>query len=119
MALNALDLIVEDVPGAAAFFRDALGLSVAQHDERFAEVDAGAVRIMLSPDAMVPIAPAVGVILHFEVEDVGQALERARAAGARVLLGPVRTDWGWESALVAGPGETVVDLYRPVAPEQA
>ena len=117
MALNALDLIVEDVPAAAAFFRDALGLSVAQHDERFAEVEAGALRIMLSPDAMVPVARAAGVILHFEVEDVGAAVERARGAGARVLLGPARTEWGWESALIAGPGETVVDLYRPLAAE--
>jgi predicted enzyme related to lactoylglutathione lyase len=117
MVLNALDLIVEDVPAAAAFFRDALGLGVAEHGERFAEVEAGPVRIMLSPDAMVPMARAAGVILHFEVEDVGVAVERARAAGARVLLGPMRTDWGWESALVAGPGETVVDLYRPLAAE--
>jgi predicted enzyme related to lactoylglutathione lyase len=114
LGLNALDLIVEDVPAAAAFFRDALGLGVAVHDDRFAEVEAGAVRIMLSPDALVPMARAAGVILHFQVEDVAAAVERARAEGARVLWGPARTDWGWESALIAGPGETVVDLYRPV-----
>ena len=49
---------------------------------------------MLSLDALVPVKHAAGVILHFEVDDVGQALERARSHGATVLLEPTRTDWG-------------------------
>ncbi len=68
--------------------------------------------IMLSPDALVPTRPAAGMILHFQVEDVAQSLERARGRGARVLLEPTRTDWGTESAMIAGPEEIVIDLYR-------
>jgi uncharacterized glyoxalase superfamily protein PhnB len=72
------------------------------------------VTIMLSPEAMVPMKPARGVILHFRVEDDSRALEKARSKGARVLMEPTQTDWGWESAMIAGPEDIVVDLYRPI-----
>jgi catechol 2,3-dioxygenase-like lactoylglutathione lyase family enzyme len=76
MELDRLDLIVSDVPGAAAFFADALGLRLTANEVRFAEVDVGAGRtIMLSRNAMVPTEPARGVILHFRVEDVHKAVE--------------------------------------------
>jgi len=114
MNLDHLDLIVRDVPGATAFFRDVLGLTVRVEDARFAEIDGGAVTIMLSPEALVPTRPAAGTILHFQVEDVTAAVERARSRGAKVLLEPTRTDWGWESAMIAGPEEVIIDLYRPL-----
>ncbi len=110
--LDNLDLIVQDVPSAAAFFRDVVGLTLRVSEERFAELDAGDVTIMLSPDALVPVKRAAGVILHFQVDDVGQALERDRSHGATVLLEPTRTDWGTESAMIAGPEDIVVDFYR-------
>ena len=93
-ALNKLDLVVSDVPAATEFFRDAVGLTVTFADERFAELDAGPVSIMLTPDAMVPTRPAAGTILHFQVDDVTQAVRRARRYGAEVLLAPTQTDWG-------------------------
>lgn len=111
-----LDLVVKDVPSAAAFFRDIVGLTLRVNEERFAELDAGSMTIMLTPDAMVPVKPAAGVILHFQVEDVGQALDAARTRGATVLLEPTRTDWGTESAMIAGPEEIVIDFYRWVEP---
>lgn len=114
MKLDHLDLIVSDVPGATAFFRDVLGLTVRVQDTRFAEIDAGPVTIMLNPEALVPTTPAAGTILHFQVEDVAAAIERARSRGAKVLLEPTRTDWGWESAMIAGPEESIIDLYRPL-----
>lgn len=116
MLLNQLDLIVQNVPEATAFFRDVLGLTVRFAEERFAELDAGGFTLMLSPDALVP-APtnAAGVILHFQVDEVAQALESARTHGAKVLLEPTLTGWGTESALIAGPEEVIIDLYRPVA----
>ncbi len=116
MRFDNLDLIVRDVPSAAAFFRDVLGVEPRVLDERYAELDSGAVTIMLSPDAMVPTKPARGVIVHFQVEDVARALETARGRGATVLMEPTRTAWGWESAMIAGPEEIVIDLYRPVGP---
>ena len=114
MKFDNLDLIVRDVPAAAAFFRDVLGLTPRVNEERFAELDSGAVTIMLSPEALVPTKPAAGLILHFQVEDVAAALDRARGRGVRVLLEPTRTPWGTESAMIAGPEEIVIDLYHPV-----
>ncbi|MCU0492176.1 MAG: VOC family protein [Chloroflexaceae bacterium] len=116
-SLNTIDLVVRDVPAAAAFFRDVVGLTLRFAEERFAELDGGGVTIMLTPDALVPTRPAAGIILHFQVDDVAAALEQARSQGAQVLRDPFTTDWGWESALIAGPEEVVVDLYRPVGTE--
>ncbi len=116
LRLNKLDLIVRDVPEATAFFRDVLGLEVHYAEERFAELDAGGgFVLMLSPDAMVPMQPAAGTILHFEVDNVLQTLQQARSKGAKVLLEPTRTDWGWESAMIAGPEGSVIDLYHPIS----
>ncbi len=116
MELDKIDLIVNDVPAASAFFADTLGLRLVISEDRFAEVDVGAGRtLMLSPDAMVPTEPARGVILHFRIDDVDEAVARARAHGATVLLEPMTTDWGWRSAMVAGPEGTMIDLYREAA----
>ena len=118
MHLNQLDVIVRDVPAATAFFRDVLGLTVRFAEERFADLDAGGgFTLMLSPDAMVPTSPAAGTILHFQVENVQEALEEARSRGATVLLEPTRTGWGTESAMIAGPEQVVIDLYRPLPSE--
>jgi predicted enzyme related to lactoylglutathione lyase len=119
MKLDNLDVIVKNVPAAAAFFRDVVGLTLRVNEERYAELDAGPVTLMLSPDAMVPMKQAAGVILHFQVEDVAQALEKARSKGAKVLLEVTRTDWGTESAMIAGPEDVVIDFYRWVGPHYA
>jgi predicted enzyme related to lactoylglutathione lyase len=114
---NNLDLIVRNVPAATAFFRNVVGLAVRVGEERFAELESGAATIMLTPDAMVPTEPARGVILHFEVDDVAAALAHARAQGAAVLLETTHTDWGTESAMIAGPEGIVVDFFRPISQE--
>lgn len=114
MNLDTIDLIVEDVPAATTFFREVLNLQVIVEDARFAELDGNGVKILLSPDALVPMRPAAGVILHLQVEDVPAAAATARDRGATILKDIFQTDWGWESILIAGPGEIVVDLYRPL-----
>ena len=111
-----LDLIVRDVAAAVDFFERVVGLEARIVDKNFAELESGEVTIMLSPTAMVPIRPASGIILHFQVDNVQKALERATAYGAVVLMEPMLTDWGTESLLIAGPEEIVIDLYRWIAP---
>lgn len=115
MSLRSLDLIVRDVPAAATFFREVLQLPLRASGERYAEVDTGGITIMLSPDALVPTEPARGLILHFEVSDVRSSVEQARERGAVVLRELTVTDWGWESALLQGPEDIVIDLFRVVA----
>lgn len=110
--LQSIDLIVADVPRAVAFFRDVVGAAVLQSYERFAELDAQSVKLLLSPDALVDVQPAQGVILHFEETDLDAAISRARSFGGAVLSGPLKTDWGTESVLVQGPEGVVVDFFR-------
>jgi len=109
---NQIDLIVQDVPKAAHFFRDIVGLTLRVDEPRFAEIDGNSITLMLSSEALIPMQPASGVILHVEVEDVVQALKHAQSAGATVLLERTKTDWGTESAMIAGPENIVIDFYR-------
>jgi len=112
--LNQIDVIVRDVPRAAAFFSEVLGLPLVVNEERFAQLESGPITIMLSPDALVPVEQARGIILHFQVEDVSQALEDARQKGAVVLREMELTPWGWESAMIRGPEEgIIIDFYLP------
>ncbi len=112
MKLNQLDLIVPDVPAATEFFVTTLGLEPVVAEERFAEFSIDGFTLMLSPDAMVPMEHARGTILHFEVDDVDAAVAKAVAGGAAILRDPAPTDWGTYSALLQGPAESVIDLYR-------
>lgn len=115
-SLPSIDLIVSDVPRATAFFRDVVGLVVLQEFDRFAELDAGNLHLFLSPDALVPVAPAAGLILHFSEPDLAAAVHRAATFGAPVYKGPLTTDWGVESVLIQGPAGIVIDFQRPVPP---
>lgn len=112
--LRSVDLIVPNVREAAIFLENAFGLTASVVEDRFAELDAGSITLMLSPDAMVATEPVRGVILHLEVPDVEAAAARAKAAGAVVVQDIVTTDWGTESVMFAGPADLLVDCYRKV-----
>lgn len=112
MAVTAIDIQVDDVPAATRLLTRAYAWTVLNDGQDFGELDAGGIRIMLSRDAMVPWGKADGVILHHYVEDVPTAVERAVAAGAELLAGPLRTDWGTEAAYLKGPGGLIVDVCR-------
>lgn len=111
-SLQSIDLIVTDVPRAVAFFRDVVGAAVLQSYARFAELETQSIKLLLSPDALTPMPPAQGVILHFEEGDLSAAITRTRSFGGAVLSGPLKTDWGTESVLVQGPEGVVVDFFR-------
>jgi predicted enzyme related to lactoylglutathione lyase len=119
MAVTAIDLQVDDVSAAVKLLSNAYGWKVTSDDPGFGELMAGDLRIMLSVDAMVPWGSTDGVILHEYVDDVPAAVERAVAAGAELLLGPLTTDWGTEAAYLRGPGNLVVDLCKDAAPADA
>lgn len=114
VAVSAIDIQVDDVPAATRLLSQAYGWRVTSDGENFGELDAGGLRVMLSRDAMVPWGSTDGVILHHYVDDVAAAVATAVAAGAELLRGPVRTDWGTEAAYLRGPGRLVVDVCRDV-----
>ncbi len=114
MAVQAIDLQVDDVSIATKLLARAYGWRVLSDHDNFGELDAGGLRVMLSRDAMVPWGKLEGVIIHQSVDDVPDAVARALAAGAELLLGPLTTDWGTEAAYLKGPGQLVVDVFRDV-----
>jgi uncharacterized glyoxalase superfamily protein PhnB len=112
MKFDAIDLIVQDVPAAAQFFRDIVGLILIANEEQFAEIKTDTMTIMLSPTAMIPINNAAGIILHFQVDDVRATVERAHRQGSEILMPPTQTEWGTESAMIAGQEGIVIDFCR-------
>lgn len=114
MAVQAIDLQVDDVTAATTMLSTAYGWRVLADDPNFGELDAGGLRVMLSRDAMVPWGKLDGLILHHYVDDVDEAVRRAVSAGMELLAGPLKTDWGTEAAYLRGPGQLVVDVCRDV-----
>ncbi|MFC0674408.1 VOC family protein [Brachybacterium hainanense] len=114
MAVQAIDLQVDDVPAATRMLSAAYGWRIVADDPNFGELDAGGLRVMLSREAMVPWGALDGLILHEYVEDVEASARRAVDAGAELLSGPLTTDWGTEAAYLRGPGGLIVDLCRDV-----
>jgi catechol 2,3-dioxygenase-like lactoylglutathione lyase family enzyme len=122
-------LVCRDIPAGVAFFRDVLALPVRQRGPHYAEIDLGDRTAGLTPPpeaadtdesdpnrqsvlARIPSQRTRGVILQVRVDDVVAALEEARSRGAIVLMDRVITEWGTESAFVAGPDDVVVEIYR-------
>lgn len=113
MQENHLTLVCEDVAAGTSFFRDTLSLPVRQRDADHVEIELGHRTATLTAQPAGPVtsrgrAPIVDV----EVPDLWAALREVRRHGATVLLEPVITDWGTESAFVAGPDGLVVELFR-------
>jgi predicted enzyme related to lactoylglutathione lyase len=112
VGVTAIDVQVDDVSAATRLLSKAYGWRVTADDPNFGELDADGLRIMLSRDAMVPWGTTDGIIPHHYVDDVAAAVARAVAAGAQLLAGPLKTDWGTEAAYLKGPGGLIVDVCR-------
>lgn len=112
--LNTIGLIVSDVPAAATFFREIVGLQQAIDNPNFAQFTSNNLAIMLTRSAEVPTGKADGVILHILVDDVEDALQNALSRGATILQELNETEWWTESAMIAGPDGIVIDFYKPI-----
>ena len=123
--LHQTFLMVSDIDRSTAFYRDALGLEVAERGERSTAFETGEAELMLEQDfseeelaAFGLIPPGEqrgdGVIVVVEVEDVEAVHEQAVAAGADVVMEPTEVDWGREMFLVRDPDGYVLELSRPV-----
>jgi catechol 2,3-dioxygenase-like lactoylglutathione lyase family enzyme len=109
-----INLVCHDVAAGATFFQDILALPVRQRGPRYAEVDLGRLTASLTPAPATP-SPGPrppGVVLPLEVGDVDAAVLEVRRRGATVLLETVLTEWGTESAFIAGPDDMIIELYR-------
>jgi predicted enzyme related to lactoylglutathione lyase len=110
MSVEAISIVVPDVPEAARFLASAFGWKLGDVFDNFAEVDTGKLRLWLSGNAAVETGAVDGLTLHHVVDDVDAVAEVAKANGAQLVFGPVDTDYGMRSAVFKGPGMLLVDV---------
>jgi len=120
----------DDLDGAVAFYRDALGLVEQESydgddDARVVILGAGRATLELANAAQVRFIDRVetdGVVsphirLAFEVADAAAETERLAAAGAGLLASARQTPWRSVNARLAGPAGLQLTLFQELGPE--
>ena len=138
--LNNCFVIVDDVDGAMAFYRDALGLEVRQDvsqgdfrsltftppgqpEIEIVIQDYKALGVPMSDGDREAIADLIakGVLssLVFEVGDVDAMFEQVQATGAEVLQEPADQFYGVRDCAFRDPAGNMIRFKTPLAPPQA
>jgi catechol 2,3-dioxygenase-like lactoylglutathione lyase family enzyme len=117
-------LLSSDVATASQFYQDHFGfrpLYVADWYVHLQSTDDPSVNLALVAKDHPTIPEAGrgrtgGMILNFEVKDVGAEHERLRAAHLSIVL-PLRDeDFGQRHFILAGPDGVMIDVIRPIPP---
>jgi predicted enzyme related to lactoylglutathione lyase len=105
---------VADLERAVVFYRDGVGLTVAQQAPGFAflRTDDG-VEVMLHEREAVP--SDLAVTAGFGVTGIAEATERALAHGGTGVEPPARQPWGEWMSIVRDPDGHLVCLYEAAA----
>lgn len=117
-------LMSRDVAAAAAFYRDVLGFTTTYAADWYVSLRHGTFELaLLDPDhETIPEgfrgAPAAGVLINLEVDDVDAVHDRlARRADVEVVL-PLRSEtFGQRHFILTGPDGVLVDVITPIPPE--
>ncbi|RZJ15022.1 MAG: VOC family protein [Acidovorax sp.] len=123
-------LYVEDVPKTIAFYEAAFGLvrRFVHEAGDYGELETGAtalafssLRLMteLGKNPQRATAQAPSFEIAFTTADVAASVQRAVAAGARLVHAPEQMPWGQTVAYVADINDALVELCTPVAPPPA
>jgi len=114
-------LYADDLDREVAFYRDVLGLPFRFRDRGYAEFGLRDLRLglfdrsglgeLLGPEGA---ARRPGGEILFLVPDVDAWAERLRAAGARILSGPVDRPWGHRTLHLLDPDGHVVELAQEI-----
>lgn len=114
-------LYAEDLDREVPFYRDVLGLALRFRDRGYAEFGLRNLRLglfdrsglgeLLGPEGAQRRPD--GEIL-FLVPDVDAWVDRLRAAGVRILSGPVDRPWGHRTLHVLDPDGHVVELAQGI-----
>lgn len=119
-------LMVTNIDESVPFYRDVLGLQIADRADGRLKFDTGECTIVLEEDfdeavlADFGLEPpgherGGGVVLVVEVEDVEAVYERAERDDADVLTAPRTVEWGRRLVLLSDPDGYVFEVSRPVA----
>ena len=120
--LRQILLLQRDVPAAARFYAEGLGLQVRELSPTWAEVETGGTRITLrAGTSEAALSTGYSPLLAFDVHDLDDAVQKLLGLGAR-LDGPIRYPVHGKAASMRGPNGHMLSLYErasSVLPEDA
>lgn len=106
--LGLIMLVVEDLDRSVAFYERLFGLELTFRSLRWAELDAGNIRLGLHlGDHDVRVNPATGCSFAFYVDDVNRATADVAACGGSILHEPHDEEFGGSVSVITDP-----DGYR-------
>ncbi|WP_324650872.1 VOC family protein [Georgenia sp. H159] len=119
-------LMVDDVAGAADFFRDHLGFTTTFAADWYISLRHGTWELALL-DAAHPTVPdrwrgarAQGVLVNVEVDDVDSVYRRLVEHGPLEAVLPLRSEaFGQRHFIVEGPAGALVDVITPIEPDES
>lgn len=118
-------LYVESVGNSLDFYQSAFGLKprILHESGDYGELDTGATTLSFSSRALMKQlgksparaeAAAPVFEIAFETGDVPAALEKAMAAGAKLVQKTEQMPWGQTTACVSDPDDYLVEICTPV-----
>jgi predicted enzyme related to lactoylglutathione lyase len=111
--LESVVLFVADIDAAAAWYAQLLGTEVQHENAHYAFVQGPGLLIGFHPtDGKCP-GGVGGTTVYWEVADLGAAIERLQAQGARLYRGPMTTSLGATAAMLLDPFGCSLGLLCP------
>ncbi|KAH7423689.1 hypothetical protein KP509_12G068900 [Ceratopteris richardii] len=112
--LRYMVMLHKDVPRAAKFFHDGLGLTVRVCTHRWAELQSGPITLglMQAPSDFEPVKN-YSSYLSFDVEDLNSTITKLLSMGAE-LDGPIKHEIHGKVAAVRCLDGHMLGLYEPV-----
>ncbi len=98
------------------FYRDTLGLPVAQENDNFILFDTRGSRLALHRLARGQPLSRSTVEIHLEVNDVDEVYSSLRSRGVKFEEAPTNRPWGNRSANFKDPEGYVVEIVGPLRP---
>jgi len=123
-SISLINLFVENLPLAKAFYTDVFGLEAAFEDDQAASFKLGdtLINLLTIPAAQRQIAPATvaapesGSRVQFAivVEDVDARCAQLTAKGVTIINGPTDQPWGMRTACFADPAGHNWEFAQPI-----
>ncbi|MGD6902897.1 VOC family protein [Bacillus infantis] len=124
LKLGYIILYVEDLEKTKQFYGELLGLELKNEFGTYIEYDTGSTILSMNTrengreltDLPIPAGfrEEQTMELSFVTEDVEGTIEKARQAGVRILLEPVKKPWGQIVAYMEDPDGHYIEICTPI-----
>jgi predicted enzyme related to lactoylglutathione lyase len=119
--INAVLLHTQDVPRLVSFYRDVVGIDMAENDHGgglHAEAHVGGVHFAIFPGGPAPQAKGP-ITFAFHVDDVHGEYDRIRTLGVEFEMAPRKMSFGGILARFRDPDGNGIDLMKWQSEENA